>query len=746
MPSFRLDKEPWIPVVRLDGSADELSLTEVFEQADQLASLIGTPLEVAAILRLLLGIGQVACAPNNFEEWSKFWDDPSSFATKCREYLAANQVWDLFDPDRPFLQDPRLRGCVLNGGEIRAAALEPVEPTFLNRGKLGTDAFIWHPAGAQLKLTPSEAARSLLVTHAFAVGGTGTPNPLIPKAKSGQDDKYSKSSLLAQSIVAFAETSPLDRLLLLNLLTAQKPGTPGWEFRPVESREPVASTGIADRYTRPAAAVLLEAQADGTVSHACVTIGPTFADEDSLDDPMVPHINVKDGYRPLRLDRSRALWRSAHVLLAESERPLAILSQLRRLATRGKLTGVSVGLRIVGIGGEPGKVKHYLWRDERLPLGVPVLSEDESGNSRRAVLLQTISAAEHERNRLRARLARFAWSYLGLEAPAEEDRIKSPESESPEQEDAGELSGYARKKEEAEKVRGFLGELVGFEKQKRGKDTVTVPLFNDFWAMLAPMGERIARDDFDEKRWVELLKTAANTAFRNAIDRLPPDARRFRAQTLEPQADGEDYRMTETPRSDLITALRELAHDRDNPKSPRRGHAAATLAQLRSGLGKRPGTAPCMFPFVADHLHSDDPCSPTSAAVFITAALFAKHPADGNAHRGRLLRNLGSCLWCATKRDSNPEGKHGEAGVEARFTAALDADPEDLPRHLEGLVSLCESASVPINWDRFYWDVRTLMDDDEERRTKTRIRWAREFWQGPRRAKESSETKEKTEE
>ncbi len=150
----------------------------------------------------------------------------------------------------------------------------------------------------------------------------------------------------------------------------------------------------------------------------------------------------------------------------------------------------------------------------------------------------------------------------------------------------------------------------------------------------------------------------------------------------------------------------------------------AALAALRTGLGKKPGHAPRMYPIVAPFLFSDE--GPRVTAAFLTASLFASHPEHAE------VGSLGSSLWRATKRDANPNGKHGEAGVEARFAAALDADPEDLPRHLEGLVSLCESAGAPIDWHRLYWDVATLLGDDDARQIRTRTRWAREFWRGPK--------------
>jgi CRISPR system Cascade subunit CasB len=172
----------------------------------------------------------------------------------------------------------------------------------------------------------------------------------------------------------------------------------------------------------------------------------------------------------------------------------------------------------------------------------------------------------------------------------------------------------------------------------------------------------------------------------------------------------------------LVNRLIELAKTQDR----------GALAALRSGLGKPPGAASRMLPIVAPFLSSDE--GPATRAAFITAALFAKHPEHGP------LGSLGASLWRATKRQSNPNGKHVEAGVESRLAAALDADPEDLPRHLEGLVSLCESAGVPIDWHRFYTDVRGLLGQNNKYQISIRTRWARDFWRGPAQAVEINET------
>jgi CRISPR type I-E-associated protein CasB/Cse2 len=141
-----------------------------------------------------------------------------------------------------------------------------------------------------------------------------------------------------------------------------------------------------------------------------------------------------------------------------------------------------------------------------------------------------------------------------------------------------------------------------------------------------------------------------------------------------------------------------------------------------------------MLPIVAPFLTSDE--GPATRAAFITAALFASHPEH------REIGSLGASLWWATKRESNPGGKHSEAGVEKRFAAALDAPPEDLPRHLEGLVSLCESARVQIDWHQFYRDVCGLLGHNEDYQMHIRTHWARDFWRGPSVSVDSNKTTE----
>lgn len=147
------------------------------------------------------------------------------------------------------------------------------------------------------------------------------------------------------------------------------------------------------------------------------------------------------------------------------------------------------------------------------------------------------------------------------------------------------------------------------------------------------------------------------------------------------------------------------------------------LATLRSGLGKSPGESVRLYPLIAQFLGSSDLESAHVKATFLTAALFALHPENRETKPDEKLRwTLGDSLRQAVSV------KHGESGVSSRLTSALDADPEDLAYHLQGLVTVCKSSNSPINWLNFYWDVTSLLGDDEDKRDRTRLSWAKSFW------------------
>lgn len=155
----------------------------------------------------------------------------------------------------------------------------------------------------------------------------------------------------------------------------------------------------------------------------------------------------------------------------------------------------------------------------------------------------------------------------------------------------------------------------------------------------------------------------------------------------------------------FIRSLEQLYADEDR----------GALAALRRGLGKAPGAAMEMHPYVVPftrelHRRQED-------AFYVVAALFGLYPRE-SWRRGEKEKfsNLGASLKLLKKEKDS-------GGVERRFVALLNCRAEDLPNHLRQFGGLLKTNDVPIDWVQLLRDVINWNFDDNVQRN-----WARAFW------------------
>lgn len=180
-------------------------------------------------------------------------------------------------------------------------------------------------------------------------------------------------------------------------------------------------------------------------------------------------------------------------------------------------------------------------------------------------------------------------------------------------------------------------------------------------------------------------------------------------QTIEDVSASETNTSKAEEKKDLIKYLRGLE----------KGQNRAALAHLRRGLGKPPGLAMEMFPYLGQFL-SEETFPAEEDSVFITAALFAYYPdAPGD------IGNLGASM----RRLSDKENKNKTGGeqvsksVERRFVALLNAEKEDLPYYLRQIIGLLKSNEIAVNWYQLFNDIQFWNDKRNVQR-----RWAEKFW------------------
>ncbi|GFO83046.1 MAG: hypothetical protein A49_26730 [Methyloceanibacter sp.] len=479
MLTFRLDREPWIPVVGADGLARHCDLVQVFANASSISHVGGSPLEVAAITRFLLAIVHLTETPTTLESWSKLWRDRAALMDRCAEYVRRRSgTWDLFDASCPFGQMPGLKKTV-----------NPAHLLLYEASRKNNALLLDHSTEtAPLRIPAPNLVRGLITANAYA----------------GSSGGGYRSGPLAMRSVAILSAAALDATLVLNLVVQREPPADyDWNSygRPSTGRlEPI---DVVRRYLWTSRRLRLIPDDDApAASTMLLAPGDELSENERSLDPMVVMRKDSKGtaYVPFRLETGRALWRSAHVLLnwQEGAKCVAAVGQLHKLLRRGHFPrDYPVSMRVCAVAGEAQGPTTELWRDELLPFGVSVVADEQ----RYAELVRAVSAAEDRAKATRRRVYAFAARYL-----------QGSSGSQPDEKDVGRLTG----------------ELTAGP--------------SDLWAALAPIGDRIACDGFDETEWGHRLSEASAEAFRRAVDRLPANAHRYRAQFAG------DYRRAGGPR------------------------------------------------------------------------------------------------------------------------------------------------------------------------------------------------------
>ncbi|WP_405969089.1 type I-E CRISPR-associated protein Cse1/CasA [Streptomyces sp. NBC_00988] len=367
--SFDLTSRPWIPVLRRDGTSDELSLREVFAQAHGLRRIVGdVPTQEFALLRLLLAVVHDALdGPRDTEDWAELWADDDCFAPLPAYFDTHLGRFDLLHPRTPFFQV----------ADLRTARDEVFSLNRIVADVPNGDPFFTSRMPAVDRLAFAEAARWVVHAHAYDTSGIKTGTVGDARAKNGKVYPLGVGWAGALGGV-FVEGDTLRETLLLNLVAADTTGVRiDGDDRPAWRREPCGSTAAADRhpsgvrdlYTWQTRRLRLHFDEHGAQGVVLGYGDPLTAHNLHTREPMTAWRRSKAQekkrgealvYLPREHDPSRAVWRGLASLIAEREvagqgaqaasalRP-GILEWVARLVTEGELPrGFLIRTRVVG--------------------------------------------------------------------------------------------------------------------------------------------------------------------------------------------------------------------------------------------------------------------------------------------------------------------------------------------------------------------------------------------------------------
>ncbi|MEV5900050.1 type I-E CRISPR-associated protein Cse1/CasA [Streptomyces sp. NPDC052127] len=367
-PSFDLTNQPWIEVLKSDGSQEALSLREVFAQAAHVRRLAGeVPTMDFALLRLLLAIAHDAFdGPCDIEAWGELWADAQCFAAVGAYLDTHRERFDLLNPVAPFFQTAGLRTAkdeVFSLNRI-VADVPNGEPFFTAR----------MPTVERLSF--AEAARWVVHAHAYDTSGIKSGMVGDDRVKGGK--VYPLGTGWAGGLGGvFAEGDTLRETLLLNLVAAD---TDALEFtaddRPAWRRSPCPPsgaerppTGLRDLYTWQSRRLRLHHDTDGVTGVVLGYGDPLTARNMHRREPMTAwrrstfqekKLRQPLIYLPRDHDPARAAWRGIASLVADRSeaaqgaeaapylRP-GVLEWAARLVTEGELPrDFLIRARIVG--------------------------------------------------------------------------------------------------------------------------------------------------------------------------------------------------------------------------------------------------------------------------------------------------------------------------------------------------------------------------------------------------------------
>ncbi|GAB3450180.1 hypothetical protein GCM10027570_25110 [Streptomonospora sediminis] len=361
-PSFDLTTRPWIPVQRLDGTEEELSLQEVVEKAAALRRIVGdVPTQEFALMRLVLAIVHDAVeGPSDTGAWDELWQNGLP-AGRIAAYLDRHRDrFDLLHPQTPFFQVADLRTA-----KDEVFSLDRIVADVPN----GDPFFTMRARGAD-RLGFAEAARWVVHAHAFDPSGIKSGAVGDPRVKNGKG--YPQGVGWAGNLGGvLAEGDTLQETLLLNLVAADVDNLridaddrPAWRrdpagAAPADARDLAARpTGIRDLYTWQSRRLRLRYDTEGVYGVLLAYGDPLPARNMHNREPMTawrrsPAQEKKHSlaqvYLPREHDPARSAWRSLAALItgkdphAEQRKEAAavvrprVLDWVARLANEGFL-------------------------------------------------------------------------------------------------------------------------------------------------------------------------------------------------------------------------------------------------------------------------------------------------------------------------------------------------------------------------------------------------------------------------
>ena len=315
---FDLITEPWIPVVNGDDTISYLGIWDALQTASKSKGISdASPLVEFGLYRLLSVFLMDALRPEDQFELEDLENAGQFDMAKIQNYIEQCQAegasFDLFDPERPFLQSPY----------DKAWDKEKKPVTYLDcRVPTGNNHVHFDHLQESRVFSYAEAARYLPVLPLFVTAGAqGYPSTI--NAAPPYFTVIKGSNLFETLVHLMLPVDEIDDFDSVPVF---------WRCnKPVVPKKQVAHTSWLYGMLFPARRVLLIPESDG-VREIYYSQGENFCEPGNWTDPHVTYRFGKIGRFPWRPNGAKAVWRNLSDLInIEDQHAPKIMALYRRL-------------------------------------------------------------------------------------------------------------------------------------------------------------------------------------------------------------------------------------------------------------------------------------------------------------------------------------------------------------------------------------------------------------------------------
>ncbi len=434
---YNLIVEPWIPCKFINGEFRYLGLKKVFSLAGDIKEIQSEfPPMTASILFLLIAILYRTQKIETDADWEDLWNTGKFNTNQFEVYFQKwHQRFDLFDPQHPFYQDPKIGQRPkdvknLNGKELQ---IKSVNSLILHSSSGDSATLFDHTLEEQGQVFHlDEISRYLLMFQAFSLGGMTSASVSV--------DKYYNDSPHARGVVFFLREKNLFQSLMLNLVAKQEwtidrssNDVPCWELNDPFQDPRTKPEGMIDFLTWQSRRIkLIPEELEENVVVQTLYINPGLNLSTELLNPFYNYHFLESSSgnlekKLLRFSESKALWRDSTVLLEPKSRlrkPPEALSWVNSLRM-DHIISSEIFLSAYGLCTDPGKKKAFFYRNETFDFPLVYLQDEEL----RRLLNRGLDLAKEAHNQLWGSLRQMAMLILSFNADKNEGRKPAPMDE-----------------------------------------------------------------------------------------------------------------------------------------------------------------------------------------------------------------------------------------------------------------------------------------------------------------------------